>query len=324
MPAASTYYASETAEVKTYKMPDRDSAIFEIISRYMSRENVIPLRKSLCPRYLSYEQTEYKLAEEAKFYRLMKLQKALPPIDGSVGGAGSAQSVPRMNAAQTGPPPTVLPPSTAPVPAPDIVQPAMPVAPSTPSGLTDNRPRSLTAPSSGPPGSYTSGDPPASPVPPPATVFAYLYRPGAYGVRRNEPLFPLDDFPENHPLPKLFVKATAAEIKSVPSSVPSFPYFRVPWCCHMPILDRPVRHQMQTSLSHSVYARPNANINSCFPKQVLRLPERRRSRSVRAPVFPSYPGRALHPALSISDPRFDYQIHRLTPEAEWRLERCRV
>lgn len=59
-------------------MPDRDPGVFEIIYRYMNRETVLPLRKSACPKYLSYEQTERKLAEEAKFYRLTKLVKALP------------------------------------------------------------------------------------------------------------------------------------------------------------------------------------------------------------------------------------------------------
>ena len=59
-------------------MPDRDAGVFEIIYRYMNRETVLPLRKSSCPKHLSYEQTERKLAEEAKFYRLTKLLKMLP------------------------------------------------------------------------------------------------------------------------------------------------------------------------------------------------------------------------------------------------------
>ena len=79
----STYYASDPGEEgsppKSYRMPDRDAQIFEIIYRFMNRENILPLRKSLCPNYLSYEQTLQKLAEEAKFYRLTRLSKALPP-----------------------------------------------------------------------------------------------------------------------------------------------------------------------------------------------------------------------------------------------------
>lgn len=61
-------------------MPDRDAAIFEIIHRYMNKEQVVPIRRSMCPRYLSLEATERKLAEEAKFYRLQKLCAMLPPV----------------------------------------------------------------------------------------------------------------------------------------------------------------------------------------------------------------------------------------------------
>jgi hypothetical protein len=48
---------------------------------------------------------------------------------------------------------------------------------------------------------------------PPATVFAYLFKSGGHSITKNEPPFPIVGFPDHEPLPHLFVKATAAEIK---------------------------------------------------------------------------------------------------------------
>lgn len=234
----STYYASaESAEAagppKTYRLPDRDAAIFEIIFRYLNREQVLPLRRSACPTYLSYEQTLLKMAEEAKFYRFTKLQRALPQPPSVDGGNIATLTAPEYaNQSPVQPRPTRTPQSSH--------TPLLPVAPSpmTHTAPAPKRPLSVRdttsqrrldangtskyrshsrAPStvSSPPPSRapSRGPTDAESASPPQSLSAYIYRPGQFGVRRGEPLFELVDYPDDVPMPHLFLRVTNAEIK---------------------------------------------------------------------------------------------------------------
>lgn len=260
----STYYASaETSETggaaRTYRLPDRDAAIFEIIYRYLNREQVIPLRKSACPTYLSYEQTLYKLAEEAKFYRFTKLQRALPPPQQvGVGGTPAIstpqtlayanqnpmQPLPAYSSPQLAPqtlPPVAPSPALMPVQVTGTALPAPSPAQGHASGLTlqipqaerqtssSSRSRSGSMKSAAAPSFSASANPTprsssrsrthsrrtslAEPSGPSQNLFAYVYRPGQLGIRRGEAEFPIVDYPDDVPMPHLFIRVTNAEVK---------------------------------------------------------------------------------------------------------------
>lgn len=263
----STYYASaESADTsgppKTYRLPDRDAGIFEIIFRYLNREQVLPLRKSACPVYLSYEQTLQKLAEEAKFYRFTKLQRALPaPLSGA-GDSVATLAAPQYASQVPVQPhgistPTSSRSSLQPVPLPSARAPtphatqklltplsALSPLPATALQLTAHSahthehhrsrshshstshshaitPATPVVSSPRPPSRSHSRTPSVTELPPakaepvaqPQSIFAYIYRPGQFGVRRGDQEFQLVDYPDDIPLPHLFMRIINAEIK---------------------------------------------------------------------------------------------------------------
>ncbi|KAK9896474.1 hypothetical protein P389DRAFT_190015 [Cystobasidium minutum MCA 4210] len=264
----STYYASaESADTgdppKTYRLPDRDGAIFEIIFRYLNREQVLPLRKSMCPTYLSYEQTLAKLAEEAKFYRFMKLQRALPVSTSPSGHSVATLPAPSHYANQVPVHPHPVPPSmsshhSSPHLAPSPALLPSPLPSQHAHASTPRTPRATHSPRSEPShhlapepsGHHKSHSRSHSPAPsasinsprpssrshsrrssivepkpppepeiivepeaPPPSLFAYIYRPGQFGIRRGEPEFQLIDYPDDIPVPHLFIRVVNAEIK---------------------------------------------------------------------------------------------------------------
>lgn len=210
----------------------------------------------MCPTYLSYEQTLAKLAEEAKFYRFTKLQRALP-----ANGSPSGQSVATLAApphyanqmpVQARPvstpmsshhslPPVAPSPALQPVPLtpqrvstprladspyPDTTRHLAPQAHghhksrshSHSPAPSISEPRSSSRSHSRRPSIVETKPPPepepkTEPAPPPQSLFAYIYRPGQFGIRRGEPQFELVDYPDDIPVPHLFIRVVNAEIK---------------------------------------------------------------------------------------------------------------
>lgn len=199
---------------------------------------MLPLRRSACPTYLSYEQTLSKLAEEAKFYRFTKLQRALPlpPSTNGVATLHSPENVHR-HAGQSRNTPTpqsrYLPLPAAPAIAPSPVTIPAPLPPPIITSLAGNslgidtvnqhtgkggsHSKAPSLVSSRPPSRSHSRRPSIAEPPeaPPSCLSAYIYRPGQFGVRRGEPLFELVDYPDDVPMPHLFLRIVNAEIKYV-------------------------------------------------------------------------------------------------------------
>lgn len=208
---------------------------------------MLPLRKSACPTYLSYEQTLHKLAEEAKFYRFTKLQRALPNAGSPSGNNIATLAAPPHHASQLAvqpramstplssrmplPPVALSPvPVAAPLPnhtpTPAIVPPPLPEATQylTPASSGHRKSRSRThspAPSISSPRASSRAhsrrpsiaETEPEPAVPPQSLFAYIYRPGQFGIRRGEPEFKLIDYPDDIPIPHLFIRVVNAEIK---------------------------------------------------------------------------------------------------------------
>lgn len=248
----------------------------------MAREPVVPLKRSIIPRHLSFEQTEQKLAEEAKFYRLTRLQQLLPaPLpptqdpsalythpaehapaqrgeivdmtprrpetnlysDGSVQGGGNALGLASANGGpilQRGFEPNMHPPSqhsqSAPAPNNDYPPSTIPSGPrgSRPASFVDAlaaHPHTSDQPAhalsdaiNDPPTSqgHTTGDNANSYTEGEdedddeecSNLVAHAFTPGMTSAQRaREPPFPLIDYPDEHPIPHLWVKVLDAEIK---------------------------------------------------------------------------------------------------------------